>query len=237
MDARAAALSALAQFQVTQMTVGDALQRIADITLDAVPAAAIVGMSMLGDDGQPTTAVYTDDRSPTIDEAQYREGKGPCLDAWRHNAIYRIPRIEASVDEYPAFASACLDHGVRSTLSLPMSAGDLAVGAVNLYSKAPDGFDEEDESLSADLAAAGGAVLANVSAYWTAFELGEHLNEAMRSRAVIEQAKGILMAGSAGLTADEAFDMLRHASQRENIKLREIAARIVDGRARPGESS
>lgn len=81
MDARAAALSALSQFQATDTTVGEALQRIPDITLEAVPAAHVVGMSMLGDDGRPTTAVYTDAESTKIDECQYRDGKDPCLDA------------------------------------------------------------------------------------------------------------------------------------------------------------
>jgi putative methionine-R-sulfoxide reductase with GAF domain len=239
-DPRAAALSALARFQVTDTTVGQALQRIADITLEAVPAAEIVGMSMLGDDGRPTTGVFTDADSPEIDAAQYREGKGPCLDAWRHNAVFRVPRVEDSADRYPGFAAACLDHGVRSTLSLPMAAGDVAVGAVNLYARVSDGFDDADESVGRDLAAAGAAVLVNVSAYWTAFDLGAQLQEALASRAVIEQAKGVLMAGRPGLTPDGAFDLLRMASQRENVKLRDVARRIVEssmGSDRNEESS
>src|SRR4051794_39058 len=201
-DPRAAALSALARFQVTETTVGEALHRIAEITLEAVSAADIVGMSMLGDDGRPTTGVYTDPESPAIDEAQYTEGKGPCLDAWRQNAVFRVARVEDVADKYPAFASACVSHGVHSTLSLPMAAGDVALGAVNLYARVPDGFGDEDESVGLDLAAAGSAMLVNVSAYWTAFDLGQQLNEAIRSRAVIEQAKGMLMAQTRGLDAD-----------------------------------
>src|SRR3954462_13298895 len=94
-DPRAKALSALARFQVTETTVGETLQRIAEITLEAVPAAAIAGMTMLGDDGKPTTAVYTDHDSPEIDEAQYREGKGPCLDAWRQKRPLRVEQVSA----------------------------------------------------------------------------------------------------------------------------------------------
>ena len=240
MDARAAALSALAQFQVTETTVGQALQRIADITLEAVPAARVVGMSMLADDGSPTTAVYTDAESPEIDAAQYRENTGPCLDAWRRNVVLRVPRVEEQADTYPAFAAACQQHGVQSTLSLPMTAGAVAVGALNLYAHVPEGFSEADESVGADLAAAGAAVMVNVSAYWTAFDLTTQLTEAMSSRAVIEQAKGVLMAGQPGLTADEAFDLLRSASQRANVKLRDIAKQIVERRGNlggPGEGS
>ncbi|MCW2680299.1 MAG: hypothetical protein JWM62_1700 [Frankiales bacterium] len=230
MDARAAALSALAQFQVTETTVGQALQRIADITLEAVPAAAVVGMSMLGEDGRPTTAVYTDVESPAIDEAQYRDSKGPCLDAWRNNVVLHVPRVADQADTYPGFAAACLQHGVQSTLSLPMRAGSVAVGALNLYAHVPDGFSDDDASVGKDVAAAGAAVLVNVSAYWTAFDLTSQLQEAMESRAVIEQAKGVLMGSNRDLTPEAAFDMLRKVSQRENVKLRDVARRIVDRR-------
>jgi putative methionine-R-sulfoxide reductase with GAF domain len=234
LDARAKALSALARFQVTDATVGGTLQRIADITLEAMPAAAIVGMTMLGEDEQPTTAIYTSSDSPEIDTAQYREGRGPCLDAWRQKRVFRVSRVEDYAGPYPAFAAACLEHGVVSTLSLPMISGEVAVGAMNLYARVPDGFDEDDEAVGMDLAGAAGSVLSNVSAYWTAFDLGVHLNEALKTRAVIEQAKGMIMARSPGLTADEAFDLLRKASQRENVKLRLIAQRIVERRPPPG---
>jgi transcriptional regulator with GAF, ATPase, and Fis domain len=236
-DARAAALSTLAQFQVAEMTVGQALQRIADITLDAVPAADVIGMSMLGEDGRPTTAVYTDAESPAIDQAQYEDGKGPCLDAWRHNTVLSVPRVEDVADDYPRFAAACLHHGVRSTLSLPMRAGNVAVGALNMYAHTPQAFREDDATFVGDVAAAGAAVLVNVSAYWTAFDLGAQLQEAMESRAVIEQAKGVLMAGNRDLSADDAFDLLRKVSQRENLKLRDVARRVVDGRGGQGGSA
>jgi len=123
---------------------------------------------------------------------------------------------------------------VESSLSLPLRVADESLGAMNLYARVPDGFSDDDESIGVELAATASIVLANASAYWQAAQLGEQLSEAMRSRAVIEQAKGILMARSPELTADEAFGMLRHASQRENVKLRDIAQRIVDRRPSAG---
>jgi GAF domain-containing protein len=227
-DPRSKALSALARFQVTETSVGDTLHRIAEITLEAMPAAEVVGMTMLGADGNPTTAVYTDEDSPEIDEAQYREGRGPCLDAWRDKRVFRVDRVQDEAEHYPAFADACLAHGVLSTLSLPLISGEDSLGAMNLYARVERGFDDEAVDVGGDLAAAAAAVLANVAAYQSALDLSQHLNEAMKSRAVIEQAKGMLMAGKPGLTADGAFDMLRSASQRENVKLRDIAQRIVD---------
>jgi GAF domain-containing protein len=232
-DPRAKALSALARFQVTEASVGETLHQIAEITLEAVPRAEVVGMSLLGGDGRPTTAVYTDEDSPEIDAAQYRDGKGPCLDAWRLATTVRLDRVKDAADEYPGFAAACRAHGMLSTLSLPIVHGDGASGAVNLYARTEDAFSAEDEVLARELAAAAGTVMANVSAYWTALELGQQLTEAMQSRAVIEQAKGMLMARDRALSADGAFDMLRKASQRENVKLRDVAQRIVERQPLP----
>src|SRR5438128_1328014 len=127
MDPRSKALSALERFQVTGSSVGETRQRIADITVESVPAAAVVGMTMLADDGQPTTGVYTDEDAPEIDEAQYREGKGPGLDACRQNRVFRVPHVPACSEEHPGFVSACLEHGVFSTLSLPLVYGDTAI--------------------------------------------------------------------------------------------------------------
>jgi GAF domain-containing protein len=233
MDHRAEALASLARFQVTDVTVGETLQEIAAVTLVAVPTAAVAGMTMLGPDEQPTTAIFTDKDSPEIDEAQYQEGAGPCLDAWRNGRVVRLTDVEETVDRYPAFVQACRGHGIRSTLSLPLVSAETTVGALNLYARRPGAFTVEDEALGMELAGVAGTVLSNVSAYRMAFDLTEQLTEAMSTRSVIEQAKGMLMASSPTLTPDDAFEMLRQASQRENVKLNEIARRIVERRQPP----
>jgi GAF domain-containing protein len=233
-DPRSHALAALTRFQVTEVSVGDTLERIAAIAVDAIPAAEFVGMTMLGDDGQPTTAIYTDETSPEVDAAQYRDGRGPCLDAWRERRTVRVDRLAECTAEYPSFTTAALEHGVRSTLSLPLVSGETGLGAMNVYARVEHAFSADDEELGSDLAAAAAVVLANVTAYWTAFELSQQLSEAMQTRAVIEQAKGMLMARSPDLTADDAFEVLRKASQRENVKLRLIAQRLVERKAPSG---
>jgi GAF domain-containing protein len=233
-DASAQALQALSQFVVSKTSMGDTLLRVSQITTEALPAADMAGISMLGDDGRPTTGIFTDDEAPEIDSAQYESGRGPCLDSWRTRSVIRLDDIESAKATYPEFADAAKAHGVLSTLSLPLVAGDDGVGALNLYARVASGFTKDDEETGTMLAAAAAIVLVNASAYWQASQLSEQLTHAMRSRAVIEQAKGILMARSPHLSADDAFDLLRKASQRENVKLRDIAQRIVD--RRPAES-
>lgn len=228
-DASAQALGALSQFVISKISMGETLLRVSQITTDALPAAEMAGITLLGADGKPTTGIFTDPEAPEIDVAQYTSGRGPCLDSWRLRKIVRLDDMD-TVDAYPEFAAAAQAHGVQSTLSLPLMAGDDAAGALNLYSRLRGGFTAEDEQAGSLLAGAAAIVLVNATAYWQAAQLGEQLSQAMQSRAVIEQAKGVLMARSPQLDADQAFDVLRKASQRENVKLREIAQRIVDRR-------
>jgi GAF domain-containing protein len=226
------ALSALSGFLVAEASIGDTLQRVAEITARAVPGTEFVGMSMLDEHGRPSTTVYTDEDSPEIDRCQYESGRGPCLEAWRTGRPVRIDDIEAN-DDFPEFRRAALDHGVLSILSEPLAAGGVGIGAMNLYATRRKAFSDADEELGAELATAASVVLANATAYWGAYEMSQHLESAMQSRAVIEQAKGILMAQSPQLGSEEAFDLLVKASQRENVKLRDIAKRIVDRRPAP----
>jgi GAF domain-containing protein len=230
-DASTQALNALSRFLVAQSSMGETLHRVTEITTQAIPRSHMAGITLLGDDGKPRTGVFTDDDAPEIDSAQYESGRGPCLDSWRLTRVIRLDDMEKATVDYPEFAKAAQGHGILSTLSLPLIAGEQGIGALNLYSRARAGFTTEDEEVGQQLAAAAAIVLANASAYWGASQLSEQLSEAMRSRAVIEQAKGMLMARSPQMTADDAFELLRKASQRENVKLRDIAQRIVERKA------
>lgn len=227
-DAAAQALRALSQFLVAERSMGDTLLEVSHITIDALPPAEMAGISLLGDDGRPTTGVFTDIEAPEIDAAQYDAGRGPCLSAWRDKRVVILEDMVAAAGDYPEFSRAAQAHGVGSVLSLPLVAGDAGLGALNLYAPVGKAFSPDDASPGLQLAAAAAIVLANASAYWQASELSQQLAEAMRSRAVIEQAKGMLMARAPDRSPDDAFDILRRASQRENVKLRDIAQRIVD---------
>ena len=222
-DPLAQSVAALSRFFVGDGTLAETLQRVAELAQQAVPGADFAGITMLVE-GRPRTGVFTDETSPEIDAAQYDTGMGPCLDAFRNQTVYRIDCTEKDTN-WPAFSEAAAARGVKSTLSLPLVANHEGVGALNLYSRTGGAFSDEDEQVAMQFANQAGIVLANAQAYWDAHQLSQDLNEAMKSRAVIEQAKGILMAQ--GRTADEAFQILVRASQRENIKLRDVAAELV----------
>jgi GAF domain-containing protein len=220
----AQSLSALSRFFVGDGTLHETLSRVAHYAEQALPAAAMTGITMLVD-GRASTAVFTDEAAPQIDSAQYETGIGPCLDAFRHRTTFRIDDTTKD-DRWAPFSEAAAAHGIGSTLSIPLVANHEGLGAMNFYSLEPNGFSQDDEEVAGQFGVQAAIVLANAQAYWDAHQLSQNLAAAMQSRAAIEQAKGILM-GAQRCTADEAFQILVRASQRENRKLREIAEEIV----------
>jgi GAF domain-containing protein len=218
-------LAALSRFFVGDGTLAETLSRVADLTVEAVPPADLVGLTILVE-GRNRTAVFTDEAAPEIDDAQYDFGEGPCLEAF---ADVRVTTIESTREpgKWPEFRKMAARHGVLSTLSLPLVVDHGAIGALNLYSRRERAFDDADRQRGELFASQAAIVLANAQAYWDARELSEGLAGAMKHRAVIEQAKGLLM-GAEGVDEEQAFQILVRASQRENIKLRAVAQRITE---------
>jgi GAF domain-containing protein len=230
-----ASLAALSRFFVGDGTVQETLERVSTLMLDAIPAAEMAGITMLVE-GRQRTAVFTDPEAPEIDQAQYDTGEGPCLAAFHDG---RITEIESTREpgQWAEFRKVAAAHGIGSTLSFPLLVDTSAVGALNLYGRPERAFDDRDREAGKLFAAQAAIVLANAQAYWDAHDLSVRLGEAMQNRAVIEQAKGMLMA-SQGFDEAVAFEMLVKASQRENVKLRDIARRIVsDAIARAGNGA
>ena len=118
------------------------------------------------------------------------------------------------------------DTGAR--LSAPLVAARTTLGSVTLYARDAASFTAADGAALDAFVAQAAVVIANARAYWELHEVAAGLQAAMQSRAVIEQAKGRIMA-TAGGSADEAFTLLARTSQRDNVKLRDLARQIVDG--------
>jgi GAF domain-containing protein len=218
-------IAELSRLLVNEEALDDTLHRVADLACRNIGGADLAGVTLLRD-GKPTTAVFTDPASPEMDSAQYDTGVGPCLDAWRHQQVFRIDST-ADDGQWPAFSQAAADHGIQSTISLPLAVRGNGIGALNLYSKQPAAFSDEDEQVGSLFADQASVALTNAQLYDSAYRLTQQLQEALTSRAVIDQAKGILM-GQRGMGVDEAFAVLRTTSQRENRKLRDIAQELVD---------
>src|SRR5215213_8143298 len=159
------------------------LHQVAALAVRQIAGADFAGITLLRR-GKPTTAVFTDPTSPEIDSAQYETGSGPCLDAFRDGVSYAITDTHDET-RWPEFAAVAAQHGIRSTLSMPLTVGDNSLGALNMYASQVDAFSDDDRDATKLFATQAAAVLANAQAYWAAHELSAQLQEALASRAVI----------------------------------------------------
>src|SRR5215204_4095548 len=113
-----AAVAALTRYFVGNQTLGSSLHQVAELTMQALPQTEHVGVTLLVD-GKLKTSVFTHPEVPEIDQAQYRTGDGPCVDAYREGTPYIIESTLES-GRWQAFRESASRHGVYSTLSLPL---------------------------------------------------------------------------------------------------------------------
>lgn len=209
----------LARTLLAQGDVENTLQRIVELAVETLEGCDYAGISILkGTKG--FTPAASDDVARAVDAVQYETGEGPCLDAIREHEVFQTDDL-ARETRWPRFASrAHRETGVTSMLCFRLFVAGDTLGALNLYSKAPASFDERSRTVGVVFAAHAAMALS------TAIHEAQ-MEEALQSRDLIGQAKGILMARE-GINASEAFDMLRRASQRLNLKLRDVAGSVVD---------
>ncbi|WP_327686546.1 GAF and ANTAR domain-containing protein [Streptomyces sp. NBC_00467] len=204
-------------------TMDEFLQALADTGLQ-VSGAEGCGVTMLRQ-GRPMTVVSAGTSALRLDEKQYGQDDGPCLQALRtgEEVLVSDLRTEGRWGEYPAYA---VELGSRSSLSLPIAAHSHTAGALNFYAPEPNAFDGFDRKVLRSLAAqaTGGIALAQRLA--DVEEFAEDLQTALKSRAVIDQAIGVIMAQQR-CGSEEAFAILRSASQHRNVKLRDLCAGLL----------
>ena len=156
---------------------------------------------------------------------QYQHDQGPCLTSLYTGEVVHVEDLVED-DRWGEYRSRALAHGVRSSLSLPLTTGDGTVGALNVYAGRPHAFSDIDRGYAEQFAAEASRALALAVLLAERIEMSAQLEEALATRAVIDQALGILM-GERRCTADEAFELLRSISQNTNVKLHEVAAGMV----------
>jgi GAF domain-containing protein len=217
------AVRSLSRLLLAEETLEATHSRVAGLACRTLPPCDMASVTIIYD-GQPST-IQTHPDAGDLDTAQYRSRRGPCLEAYDARRVVR-ETISKNADRWPEFSAVATKAGVRSVLAVPLVASEQPLGALNLYSKSPGGYDEAAEETALLFSEQAAVACANAEVYWRTYTLTEHLREALESRDVIGQAKGILMARR-GCTPDAAFEALRQASQHRNIKLRAVAEQVV----------
>jgi transcriptional regulator with GAF, ATPase, and Fis domain len=175
--------------------------------------------------GTPVTAASTSHVVTALDHDQYAIGDGPCLRASLTRTMVRVAITDAA-ELWPTFAKDSAAAGFGSFLSAPLAISDSHTGAVNCYSTQDHGFARLDEKLLELCTTLITATLRMHGRYQQAQLTIGQMRQALDNRAVIDQAKGILMA-LRQISADAAFTLLLEQSQNENVKVRELAIRLV----------
>jgi hypothetical protein len=206
------------------------LNRLTELVAEQVPGCS-GATATLWDPGEVLATAATHPELAALAERQFAAGAGPILSTLRT----REPSIvEDTVheDQWRAFGVAALAAGVRSSLTVVHDFGANSV-TVSLYGVRPGAFDPEKLPLASLLAAFGAAVMAGAQEYGGTRRTAVQLEEAIESRAVVDQAKGVLMQ-ALGCDPDEAFDRLRQISQTEHVKLTEVAAKVLEAKPAGG---
>ncbi|RDI68086.1 GAF and ANTAR domain-containing protein [Nocardia pseudobrasiliensis] len=223
-DELAVGMAELTALLLSTRDVEDSLRDLVNIASGMLPGRPMAGVTLRRDAG-PMTVASTGAHAELIDEVQYSEGLGPCLEAIQTGAPVSVPDIvtERRWGRYPA---RMLTHGVRSIYSQPLVVEGTPIGALNLYSTRADGFDDRARDAIALTGAHTGVLLASAIAAARQADLTDQLRAALASRSVIDQALGMVMM-QRQCTREAAFDVLRSTSQQRNIKLSAIAAEMI----------
>ncbi|XTZ14432.1 GAF and ANTAR domain-containing protein [Micromonospora echinospora] len=220
------AFAELGRIKLGETGLDDVLQRVAELAKRALDTPVEVSVTLVRN-GTGHTAAFTDDLARDMDERQYAQGRGPCLDAAASGDVLSVPDL-ADEHRWPDWAERGHKAGVGSSVSIGLPIQDAVVGALNVYARTPHALDDDDTITVLETFAAYAAVaLANAHLYDSTATLAQQMQEAMASRAVIEQAKGIVMA-ERRCTPGEAFTILAKVSQDSNRKVRDVAQALVD---------
>jgi GAF domain-containing protein len=207
----------LARSLLAEPDVGTTLTKIVTMAVSTIDHCEHAGITLV--EGRSLWSAAVSDEVPAVvDRIQDEVDDGPCYDTIRQQATFRTGNLSAE-SRWPRFARRAQEEtGITSVLSIRLFVEADTLGALNLYSSQPDAFADDDIALASVFAAHAAVAMANER------EVAQ-LHRAIESRDVIGQAKGILMARD-HLSDEEAYDVLRRASQRLNTKLRDVAEQV-----------
>jgi transcriptional regulator with GAF, ATPase, and Fis domain len=228
----AEAFADIARQLQAQTTREGTWQKIVDLSTARLPEIQHAAISLVHRQQKVDTVAATGKIPEAVDKIQYETGEGPCLSSiWEQDMF--VTADLAAEDRWPAFSRRTVaETGIRSMLAFQLFVQEDTLGALNLYNEKPDAFDDRSQAFGRVLAAHAALAMSAANAQ----EDAEQLQVALGSSREIGIAIGILMC-QMKVDQDGAFQILSKGSQRMNVKLRQLAARIVAGENRSNARS
>lgn len=222
-------VDAIREFTASIRNPYDAQELLHRLTVHAmtITGAQGAGIMLAGASGDLGFAAASHERVTELELLQGRIDSGACQAAYATNRIVVVDDL-ASVDSWPEYNKRALANGFRAVLGVPMHASGQTIGVLNVYRETARPWTAMEVESVEILTAIGSAYILHGTELRAQYTLAEQLQEALQSRDLIGQAKGILMARHQ-IDADAAFDLLRERSQSLNRKLRDVAQELVAG--------
>jgi GAF domain-containing protein len=222
----AASFARLSRDLMTQPQGGLTFQRIVERAVESVPAVDFASISLRRRKGPAQTVASTSEVADRCDAWQYKLGEGPCLDAIAEDEAYLIDDV-AHDERWPQWGPRAARAGAGSILSVRMADDAETLGALNLYAGSPNSFDADSVDLALVFATHAATAISNAN-------LVSGLQTALQSRHLIGVAQGIVMT-TYDVSLEASFEVLRRYSTSANVKLRDLAAQVVERGALPAE--
>jgi anti-anti-sigma factor len=210
--------------------VDGALRLIVELTRTGIDAADGVSVSLLRH-GVLSTVAATDHTIMAMDADQYATREGPCVDASLKGHWFHAESLDDEI-RWPAFTPRARALGIRAILSSPLTSFEEPIGALNIYSRTVSPFEIHDQERAAAFAQMASEILSDARASVSDTQVAVRFQEALRSRAEVSLAKGIIMERD-GIGEEDAFTALLRASHRNGEPIRQRAAAIVRSVGRP----
>ncbi|SEQ45357.1 GAF and ANTAR domain-containing protein [Microlunatus flavus] len=208
--------------------LGSTINELTQLAASLVPDAGVECGITLRVEGDVLTVGSSADRAVRLDETQYRVRGGPCIETLRTGLVVDVPDT-AGESRWPEYVPTARALGLRCSLSLPLGTADETFGAMNVYGFArPRLFDDPLRHQLELFAAQASGTLRIIRRLTRDTRLIDQMEEALRSRTVIDQAMGIIM-GQQRCTAATAFELLRRESQTSHRRVSEVATDLVRG--------
>jgi GAF domain-containing protein len=205
------------------------LTGVASFAVRAIPRAEGAGLTLAEPD-RSDTIVKSEPFVREIEDIQYGINEGPCVSAAATGHIMTSGYLSGD-SRWPRFGGGVGRLGVHSVLALPLLTAGGVIGAINVYARPRDAFDDRAEHIGQLFAEPAAIAVQNAQILAQTQRLVGNLQAALTSRAVIDQAIGIIISRT-GDTAEEAFDRIRRRSQAEHVKVAAIAQQIIEVAAR-----
>ncbi|MDQ1536918.1 MAG: hypothetical protein QOE58_1311 [Actinomycetota bacterium] len=220
-------LQTLSRFAVVLPARYDLEAALTELTESVTAVLGLSGSGVtMAEEGRLRFVTAVSQASGDLERNQEHQQAGPCRDAFDTGEVVRVTDVREESGRWPEFAATATRLGVAGVAGIPMRLADEIIGALNLYATEPRQWSDQDIAVAGVLADVGTSYVVNASKLRQQEQLSEQLQEALESRVVIEQAKGIT-AQQNTITVDHAYLLMRRHARNNNAKLRLVAEAIV----------